>query len=78
VSKRFLVQPRTYSAAPPDIAVERPSGDAPTVVRARSTTDAGDPILADATVGEAQSLLGRQADDIRFGASIDGSDPDRN
>ena len=50
----------------------------PATILAGSTTDAGVRILANTTVGTAQFLLGRRGDDVRFGASFDGSDPDDN
>jgi len=62
----------------PGVTAHQPSDDQPTAIRAGSTTQAGVRILANATIGTAQFLLGQNGDDIRFGASIDGSDPDEN
>jgi hypothetical protein len=62
----------------PGLTAHQPADDQPTAIRAGSTTQAGVRILANATVGTAQFLLGQNGDDIRFGASFDGSDPDEN
>ncbi|QHC58854.1 hypothetical protein [Rathayibacter sp. VKM Ac-2760] len=51
---------------------------APNALLAGSVTPGGVTILAQISVGTAQFLLGRLGDDIRFGASFDGSDPDDN
>jgi len=62
----------------PGITAHQPVDNKPTAIRAGSTTQAGVRILANATIGTAQFLLGQNGDDIRFGASFDGSDPDEN
>lgn len=45
---------------------------------AGSRTHDGTTILARTSVGDAEFLIGRRDDDVRFGVSLDGSDPDDN
>ena len=74
----ILVALPYLGASVPGMIAEQPSGDPPTAISVGATTDDGVRILANSTVGTAQFLLGQRGDDIRFGASFDGSDPDRN
>ncbi|MWV48858.1 hypothetical protein GRS96_06150 [Rathayibacter sp. VKM Ac-2803] len=64
--------------APPPSAPPAATQSAPTALLAGSVTPGGVTILAQTSVGTSQFLLGQLGDDIRFGASFDGSDPDDN
>jgi hypothetical protein len=70
-----IAVPLVLAPSPGDTG-DGPGKTQPTAVLAGSTTDDGVRILANTTVGGAQFLLGKRDDDIRFGASFDGSDPD--
>ena len=61
-----------------DSIVPGNTGEQPSAVSVGTNTPAGVRVLANATVGTAQFLLGQKGSDIRFGASFDGSDPDNN
>ncbi|NQX18090.1 hypothetical protein [Rathayibacter sp. VKM Ac-2857] len=73
-----VLVPVLTSGPPVSTPAPTSSVGAPNALLAGSVTPGGVTILAQTSVGTAQFLLGRLGDDIRFGASFDGSDPDDN